>query len=190
MEYDFDFWVPFIWTIAVVLVTVFGSTRTLGWRWTLVCSVLLTPILTLFILLLFTDKSSLQKELFKTDIIRMQGIVTSKKIRSKTIFKLAISLILFGCLRENMPSGYYTFVRISVFVLGTILAIIYGVNKQGVYSIFPLLLALLFNPFVEIAFEREMWQNIDKWAGIAFLMWAVLDFFSLREILSNKHEQS
>ncbi|WP_390687646.1 DUF6804 family protein [Ferruginibacter albus] len=77
---------------------------------------------------------------------------------SKNLIAGIISIILILCL-FRMQYGYYTFVRISCFILFLIMASFYKINS--LWSTIYLLLAVLFNPIFPVHFNRFAWNIID-----------------------------
>ncbi len=87
----------------------------------------------------------------------------------QNIIKLALSILLFGCLAD-MPYGYYQFVRFAGLVGFAILA--YQANEQGRQTEMIIYggIALLFQPFFKIALGRQMWNIVDVVVGIGLLI--------------------
>ncbi len=84
------------------------------------------------------------------------------------IFKLIIAILLFLCLFD-MPYGYYQFVRFIAMMVFAYLA--YSANQKGHKNEFLVYIALtvLFQPFIKIAFGRELWNIIDVIVGVGLL---------------------
>ncbi len=78
----------------------------------------------------------------------------------QTTIKIILSILFFLCLAK-MPYGYYQFVRFIALTGFAILA--YNANEKGnkMEAIIFVALALLFQPFIKIAFGREIWNIID-----------------------------
>lgn len=83
----------------------------------------------------------------------------------------ACGLLLLGT--QNLPYGYYQFLRIAV----SIIAVVYAVGLyQRQFKVLPLIfagMAILFNPFWPVGFTKELWALIDLvagffWGGVAF----------------------
>lgn len=86
----------------------------------------------------------------------------------KTTIYIIIIAVLFGCLNQ-MPYGYYQFVRTIVTIGSISLAYLSYKQKQNVIIPFYLTLAVVFNPVIKFAFGRANWQTIDIWTiGIIF----------------------
>ncbi|MBP9781079.1 hypothetical protein KBC89_00295 [Candidatus Woesebacteria bacterium] len=70
-----------------------------------------------------------------------------------------------------LPYGYYTFLRLTVFVSSLFLAYQLYVKKRLNLSIVLTGLALLFNPVIPVYLSREFWLPIDLVsAGIFFYL--------------------
>ncbi len=101
----------------------------------------------------------------------------------KTITIISIFLLLFAIL--PLPYGYYTFLRLVIFICSSILAYnFYRFNSQGWSVIFGLI-SLIFNPIIPIYLDKRIWISID-------IISAGLFFFSLESIKeidekNNKH---
>lgn len=83
----------------------------------------------------------------------------------------ACGLLLLGT--QNLPYGYYQFLRIAV----TITAVVYAVGlHRRKFRVLPVIfagVAILFNPFWPVGFARELWALIDLitaffWGSVAF----------------------
>lgn len=84
----------------------------------------------------------------------------------KTISFVAGTLLLFALL--PFPYGYYTFLRLIVFMVGLFLA--YKLNKinQNILGIFMAIISILFNPIIPIYLSRETWLPIDFFGALVF----------------------
>jgi hypothetical protein len=82
--------------------------------------------------------------------------------------KIIFAVLLFLCLAP-MPYGYFQFVRLSGALLFAYFALI--ANKEGSegLKILYIALAILFQPFFKISFEREVWNLIDVVVGVFLL---------------------
>ena|SRR5271155_6210391 len=94
------------------------------------------------------------------------------------IWLIPVAVLLLATAR--LPYGYYTVLRIAVFVFAAVIAIAeWNEGVQGqVISIAFGFVALLFNPLVPIHLKRATWFYID--IGIAVLIAAHLVFRRLR----------
>ena len=83
--------------------------------------------------------------------------------------KIILAILFFLCLAK-MPYGYYQFTRFAALIGFAILA--YKANEEGskIEAIICVVLALLFQPFIKIAFGREIWNIIDVVVGIALIV--------------------
>ena len=69
----------------------------------------------------------------------------------------------------KLPIGYYTFLRIFIFIIALIL--VYKANKinEQIWLIGFLIIAILFNPIFPIYFKKDTWLIIDIITAIIFL---------------------
>lgn len=85
------------------------------------------------------------------------------------IIKIGLAVLMFGCLLD-MPYGYYQLVRFIALISFAVLA--YQASQQSrqtemfIYGA----LALLFQPFFNIALGRELWNIVDVIVGIGLLV--------------------
>jgi len=71
-----------------------------------------------------------------------------------------------------LPYSYFTLLRIvvcSVFVLAFLVA--YDRNYKNLIWVYALI-AIIFNPFIKIHFDREIWMFIDVIASIIMIVTA------------------
>lgn len=74
---------------------------------------------------------------------------------------IAATFLVIGLF--NLPGGYYTFLRIIVFVVSCI-CIFLPVSKESVsyWNIVGGIIAILFNPIIPIYFnDKDIWTAID-----------------------------
>jgi hypothetical protein len=72
----------------------------------------------------------------------------------------------------RLTYGYYTFTRIVTCAVAVLIAFA-GTQERPVvqtWSFFLLAVAVLFNPFVPIHFNRATWFIFDLWAAATFLL--------------------
>lgn len=100
----------------------------------------------------------------------------------KIIIKIALTLILLGCLL-NMPYGYYQFVRVATFVIFAFLAFKAYQDKQTALVIIYAISSVLFNPIFKIALGRQIWQIIDVALAVTLCLTLLGD---LRILKKNK----
>ena len=78
----------------------------------------------------------------------------------QTIIKIFLSIIFLLCLLQ-LPYGYYQAVRF-IGMLGFALLAYYSYQQnQKAASIIFIALALLFQPFIKVAFGRTVWNMVD-----------------------------
>lgn len=80
-----------------------------------------------------------------------------------------------------LPYGYYTFLRLVVFISGLFLAYRFYEQKQSGWAILLTGIALFFNPVIPIYLAREGWLPID-------LISAGLFFYARFLVKEDKYE--
>lgn len=85
------------------------------------------------------------------------------------IIKIVLTILFFLCIAD-MPYGFYQLVRLVALVGFAILA--YNSNQQSRQTemIIYVGLALLFQPFLKIAFGRQIWNIVDVAVGIGLFL--------------------
>jgi hypothetical protein len=85
-----------------------------------------------------------------------------------TALKILLVALLLSCLAE-MPYGYYQFVRFVGLVGFALLAYDSFRAGQVLIAIVYVCLALLFQPFIKVAFGRTGWNVVDVVVAIFLL---------------------
>ena len=85
------------------------------------------------------------------------------------LIKIILAILFFLCLLK-MPYGFYQLVRFAALVGFTILAYMANQNHKQTEMIVYIVLALLFQPFLKIAFGRQIWNILDVVIGIALIV--------------------
>ena len=85
------------------------------------------------------------------------------------LIKIILAILFFLCLLK-MPYGFYQLVRFAALVGFAILAYMVNQNHKQTEMIVYIVLALLFQPFLKIAFGRQIWNIIDVVIGIALIV--------------------
>ncbi len=70
----------------------------------------------------------------------------------------------------SLPYGYYTLLRIVVFVAAGILAIYDLDRKSTAFFIISALVALIFNPIIPLYLDKGTWQVLDFLSGVYMLV--------------------
>lgn len=85
--------------------------------------------------------------------------------------KIAVAGLSFWALTDN-PYAYYQFLRITIFVVGAILAYKkYEANKEVDFWVcFYGLTALLWNPIFPVYMAKEAWSVFNVVVGIFYLV--------------------
>ena len=82
---------------------------------------------------------------------------------------LAVALLL--CLFP-MPYDYYTLVRFASMIIFACFAFSFYKEKNTLFMVIAISLAILFQPLAKITLSREMWNIIDVIvAGALFVLW-------------------
>jgi len=101
--------------------------------------------------------------------------------KKKNIILIIAAAFLFLALIDGWPYGFFTLLRFVVFAGSAYVAwMAYEVQKEKWVWIFGFL-AVLFNPFIVIHFDREFWGVIDLIVGV-FMIVSVFVFKLSREV--------
>ena len=96
-------------------------------------------------------------------------------MNNKTPSLIAIVLLLLALL--PMPYGYYTLVRLCIFIYSAYLAYNLWQEKNETWMWIFIVIAILFNPVIPIYLDRVLWTLIDLiTAGIFFASLSQLKF--------------
>src|SRR3989338_1508813 len=96
--------------------------------------------------------------------------------KKKNISLLIAAAFLFVALFDGWPYGFFTMLRFVVFASSAYVAwMAYEVQKEKWVWIFGFL-AVLFNPFIIIRLDREIWSVIDLIVG----MFMIVSLFALK----------
>jgi hypothetical protein len=107
-------------------------------------------------------------------VILVEVILKHKSFHMRYVY-FVCALLLFIALAD-LPSGFYTFLRIVVFI-SSVIGIIQEV-KNGInfWVIAFGLLGILFNPIIPVyLYDRSLWAPIDVIAGIVFIVKGVVN---------------
>ena len=85
---------------------------------------------------------------------------------SKIGLGLAIALLL--CLFP-MPYDYYTLVRFASMIIFACFAFSFYKEKNTLFMVIAISLAILFQPLAKITLSREMWNIIDVIVAVALI---------------------
>jgi len=89
-----------------------------------------------------------------------------KQNKKKNIALLIATAFLLVALFDGWPYGFFTLLRFVVFASSAYVAwMAYEVQKEKWVWIFGFL-AVLFNPFIVIHLDREIWSIIDLIVGV------------------------
>lgn len=79
---------------------------------------------------------------------------------------IVLSMLLFVSMFD-LPYGFYTFLRISVFILSLWFAFYCYARKDKFALILSLAIAILWNPIIPIYLNKEAWMSLDFIAILA-----------------------
>ena len=85
----------------------------------------------------------------------------------KAVMLITVALLLIGAL--PLPYGYYTLLSIVACVVFCWSAFVTFEQKHEVYPWILALLAVLFNPIIEVHLTKAVWSVIDIGAGLFLL---------------------
>jgi len=95
-----------------------------------------------------------------------------KQNKKKNIALLVATTFLFVALFDGWPYGFFTLLRFVVFTSSAYVAwMVYEAKNEKLVWIFGFL-AVLFNPFIVIHLNREIWSVIDLIVGV-FMVFSV-----------------
>jgi len=90
--------------------------------------------------------------------------------KKKNIASIIATVFLFLALLNGWPYGFFTLLRFVVFVATAYIAwLAYEQQKAKWVWIFGFL-AVLFNPFIVIHLNRELWSFIDVIVGVFIIV--------------------
>lgn len=91
------------------------------------------------------------------------------------IFLVPAAFLLLGI--ADMPMGYYTFMRIVVFLAGIFAAFMsYSENESiNFWTIIFALVAILFNPIIPVYLhDKEVWAILDSIGAVIFIIKGII----------------
>lgn len=88
-----------------------------------------------------------------------------------TTIGLGLAIALLLCLFP-MPYDYYTIVRFASMIIFACFAVVFFKEKNTLFMVIAISLAILFQPLAKITLSRGMWNLIDViTAGALILLW-------------------
>jgi len=125
----------------------------------------------------YGNGSMILDELIKSDILEE---VSPTEVRLKVNLDQNKDMIkdiagdnfdeVWGILHQSLIDGFYTFLRLTIFVTSIYLTFYFFSAGMNVWAWAIVLMALLFNPFIIVHLEKEIWRIVD------FISVAVLGF--------------
>jgi len=85
----------------------------------------------------------------------------------KVVKGIVAGLLLIAI--AELPYGYYTFLRITVFIVSIICVIEYF-EKRNIFVILFAIVAILFNPLIPVYLDKETWVPIDIITAVIFVI--------------------
>ena len=87
---------------------------------------------------------------------------------------LGLAIMLLLCLLP-LPYGYYILVRFVAMVVFAVMSYVYYEQKNTLFCVVAVALALLFQPFQKMALGREVWNVVDVLVSIILIaQWYVM----------------
>ncbi len=80
-----------------------------------------------------------------------------------------VIMLLLGMF-SGWPYGYYTLLKLVVFIAGVLITIAAYKMQKHWWMIGSGMIALLFNPFMPVHFDKATWRVIDFIVAIVFLV--------------------
>lgn len=109
----------------------------------------------------------------------MKSPIMNQLNNLNVILKLILVGFLIGSLSRQIYA-YYQIANTTVFFCSIGIFVICLLQKKLVLLPVPLLIAIIFNPFVKLKGMRSAdWQQIDRWVIAVMLVWTALDLFFL-----------
>ena len=87
----------------------------------------------------------------------------------KTLLVSSIIMLLL-CFLARFPHGYYTLLRLVIFITSLIMVIVAFKFKKKAWGITVGLIAFFFNPVVPIYLDKSTWKLIDLVVAILFII--------------------
>lgn len=95
--------------------------------------------------------------------------------------KIISAVLLFTAIFE-LPYGYYEFLRIAIFIGMAFLLFAERESKPELQLILYAGIGILFNPFIPIHLERNIWFYLDISISVLLMLLVVREF-----IIKRKH---
>ena len=89
--------------------------------------------------------------------------------RKKNIVAILTSAFLLAALIDGWPYGFFTLLRLVVFTSMAYMVWMVSQEHKGEWIWIFGFLAILFNPFIPIRLNRDLWRVIDLIVGVFLL---------------------
>ncbi len=107
------------------------------------------------------------------------------KLNKVPIIISIILLLLPVLFNLHLGIGYFTFLRLVVFGTGAYLSYFSHKTNNQIWMWLTGLVALLFNPFIQVDLGKHAWRIIDVIASVEFLLSLFLIDKTLKEIINS-----
>ena len=95
------------------------------------------------------------------------------------LWKIPIVLIaLFAVSVFDLPYGFYTFLRIVVFILSLLFALCYYCCQErlSLFSVISIVIAIFWNPIMPIYLDKETWVCLDIIAAVLEIVMFIFSY--------------
>ncbi|MCE6007444.1 DUF6804 family protein [Acinetobacter soli] len=98
--------------------------------------------------------------------------------KKQYLFYLSATYLLIAATGDNdFDYGFYQLLRFVAFFTFSFAAYVSYSNNQQIMPFILGLIAVVFNPFVPIHFDKDTWQVIDVFAGVLLILWGYFIYF-------------
>jgi len=102
---------------------------------------------------------------------------------TKTLSVLSSIMLILSLF--TLSSVYYDFLILIIFVSSAFILFRYYQSKEkSVFVIFFLLVLLLFNPFIPVIIDRQIWQILNVFSALIFWIYFLKDFSEKIKIIA------
>jgi len=101
-------------------------------------------------------------------------------VKYSLVIKLLLTaLLLIATFVDNLPYGFFQYLRVAAFLGFGWLAYHEMVEKRPFTCIVAIGLAILFNPILKIRLERSDWETMDGLTAFYLILWLVIGGIAL-----------
>lgn len=91
----------------------------------------------------------------------------ASEMNINVVKRIVAGLLLIAI--AELPYGYYTFLRLIVFIVSIICVFEYF-EKRNIFVIIFSIVAILFNPLIPVHLDKETWMPIDIITSVIFVI--------------------